>query len=157
MDKVSRNFTLRSGHAHVIHMLDRAGTLSARALRGSQRAPKRIARWVAIVIGISMSIGAAPLEDAYIDLHPKDYIRTLLPKDEALCLIKLYGKESAFNRLAIGNINGSQQTYGIPQLKNPLIAHLSSIEQVNYGIKYINHRYTNSCDAYKHWQEKGWH
>ena len=158
MDKVSQNSQLRSRHAQFIHMLDRAGTLSARALRGSQRAPKRIARWVAIVIGISLSIGAAPLEDGVVDaLHPKDYIRTLLPKDEALCLIKLYGKESAFNRLAIGNIYGSEQTYGIPQLKNPIIAHMSSIEQVNYGIKYINHRYTDSCDAYQHWLDKGWH
>lgn len=138
-------------------MLDRGSTLLARALRGSARTLKRTVRAVAIVIGISLSIGATPLQDAYIDLHPKDYIRTLLPKEEALCLIKLYGKESAFNRLAIGNINGSEQTYGIPQLKNPLIAHLSSIEQVNYGIKYINHRYTNSCDAWNHWQTKGWH
>ena len=138
-------------------VLGGSGTLMARALQGLRASLKGAACLVAIVIGISLSIGASPLEDAYIDLHPKDYIRTLLPKDEALCLIKLYGKESAFNRLAIGNINGSQQTYGIPQLKNPLIAHLSSIEQVNYGLKYINHRYTNSCDAYKHWQEKGWH
>ena len=139
-------------------VFDRAGTLSARALKGLRASLKGVACLVAIVIGISLSIGASPLEDGVVDaLHPKDYIRTLLPKDEALCLIKLYGKESAFNRLAIGNINGSEQTYGIPQLKNPLIAHLSSIEQVNYGIKYINHRYTDSCDAYQHWIDKGWH
>jgi hypothetical protein len=141
-----------------IKVLDRLGTLTARALQGLRASLKGAACLVAIVIGISLSIGASPLEDGVVDaLHPKDYIRQLLPKDEALCLIKLYGKESAFNRLAIGNIYGSEQTYGIPQLKNPIIAHMSSIEQVNYGIKYINHRYTNSCDAYQHWLDKGWH
>jgi hypothetical protein len=139
-------------------MLDRAGTLSARALRGSQRAPKRIARWVAIVIGISLSIGAAPLEDGLVDqLHPKDYIRQLLPKEEALCLIRLYGKESAFNRLAIGNRNGTQQTYGIAQMKNPRVAYLSSIEQVNWGIEYNYDRYGSMCGAWRHFQDKGWH
>jgi hypothetical protein len=139
-------------------MLDRAGTLSARALRGSQRAPKRIARWVAIVIGISLSIGATPLEDGLVDqLHPKDYIRQLLPKEEALCLIRLYGKESAFNRLAIGNREGLIQTYGIAQMKNPRVAYLSSIEQVNWGIEYNYNRYGSMCGAWQHFQDKGWH
>ena len=139
-------------------MLDRAGTLSARALQGLRASLKGAACLVAIVIGISLSIGASPLEDGVVDaLHPKDYIRQLLPKEEALCLIKLYGKESAFNRLAIGNINGSQQTYGIPQMKNPRIAYMSSIEQVNWGIEYNYERYGSMCGAWQHFQAKGWH
>jgi hypothetical protein len=104
-----------------------------------------------------MSIGASPLDEGQMDLTPKDYIKSLLPKEQALCLIRLYGKESAFNRLAIGNLNGAIHTYGIPQLKNPLIAHMSSYNQIDYGIKYINHRYEDACDAYAHWVKKGWH
>ena len=141
------------------NVLDTSGTLTARAHQGLRASRlSGIARSVAFVIGISMSIGATPLEDGSIDaIHPKTYIRTILPKAQALCLIKLYGKESAFNRLAIGNINGSIQTYGIPQIKNPRLAAMSSIEQVNEGIAYIKHRYDSPCQAWKHWQQKGWH
>lgn len=90
----------------------------------------------------------------------KDYIRSLLPKDQALCLIRLYGKESAFNKDAIGNLGGSTQTYGIPQLKNPLIRDMSIYNQINYGIKYIRHRSQykgDMCKAWEHWVKKGWH
>jgi hypothetical protein len=120
--------------------------------------PQRRARWVAVAIGILLSIVSTPV-DAGVNhaFTSKDYIRSLLPKDQALCLIKLYGKESAFNRLAIGNLNGAIHTYGIPQLKNPLIAHMSAYNQIDYGIKYIEHRYTDACDAYAHWVKKGWH
>jgi len=122
--------------------------------------PQRRARGVAIVIGILLSIVSTPV-DAGVNhaFTSKDYIRSLLPKDEALCLIKLYGKESAFNRLAIGNLKGKTQTYGIPQLKNPIIKDMSAYNQIDYGMKYIEHRYgTNgACKAYAHWVKKGWH
>jgi hypothetical protein len=119
---------------------------------------KRIARWVAIALVGAMSIGASPIEDALIDANPKAYIRSIYSKDKALCLIKLYGKESAFNRYAIGNRLGKKQAYGIPQLKNPAVAHVSSIEQVNMGIDYIEHRYHgDTCMAYAHYLRKGWH
>jgi hypothetical protein len=87
----------------------------------------------------------------------KDYIRSLLPKEQALCLIKLYGKESAFRVDAIGNLNGSKQTYGIPQLKNSLIKDMNAYNQIDYGMKYIEHRYDTPCRAYAHWVKKGWH
>jgi len=90
-------------------------------------------------------------------IQPKPYIRSILPKSQALCLIKLYGKESAFNRLAIGNREGSIQAYGIPQLKNPSIAYLSAVEQVDAGIDYIRHRYGTPCRAYTHYIHRGWH
>lgn len=142
------------------NVLGGSGTLSARSHQGFRASRLRLACSVAIASVIAMSIGAAPLDEPSIDaIDPKVYIRTLLPSQEALCLIKLYGKESAFNRLAIGNQSGSRQTYGIPQLKNPLIAYLSSVEQINYGLKYIRHRYPDSgaCGAWTHWTKKGWH
>ena len=159
MDKVHQNLTLRSRHAHVIHMLDRAGTLTARALKGLRASLKGIARSVALVIGISLSIPMTVVGEGSIDaIHPKEYIRSILNHEQALCLIKLYGKESAFNRYAIGNPYGDKQAYGIPQLKNPLVAHVSSIEQVNMGIDYIEHRYHgDTCVAYAHYLRKGWH
>jgi hypothetical protein len=109
-------------------------------------------------LAISIFTGASPLEDGLHDFTPKEYIRSIYSKDKALCLIKLYGKESAFNRYAIGNPHGDKQAYGIPQLKNPLVAHMSAIEQVNAGIDYIEHRYEgDTCLAYAHYLKKGWH
>lgn len=136
-----------------------SGTLSARSPKGfSASGLSRVACAVAIAIGTSLSIGASPVDEASIGaISPKAYIRSLLPKHEALCLIQLYGKESAFNSKAIGNLNGKIQTFGIPQLKNPIIANMSATKQIDYGIKYVYHRYTNACEAWTHWKVKGWH
>ena len=141
------------------NVLGRCGTLTARALQGAHcEPPTRRARGVAFVIGISLSIPMQVAESGSIDaIQPKDYIRLHYSKDEALCLIKLYGKESAFNPRAIGNLNGSKQTYGIPQLKNPIIKDLSANSQLDYGMKYVKHRYSTPCRAYAHWLKKGWH
>lgn len=156
-----QNITLRSRHAQVIHMLDWLGTLLARALRGSGRALKRIARPVAIVIGISLSIPMAEADSGSIDaIQPKRYIQLALDKREASCLSKLIGKESAWNHKAIGNLNSptKQYVYGLLQLKNPIVKDKSPIEQIHYGLKYIDHRYQgDTCKAWKHWKDKGWH
>ena len=149
----------RSRHAQFIHMLDTHGTLTARAHQGLRASLKGVACLVAIAIGIALSIGASPADSAPIKtIDPKTYIRFNYDDKSALCLIRLYGKESAFKTDAIGNLSGAKQVYGIPQLKNPIIQHLSAIEQIDYGMKYIAHRYDGSpCKAWKHWQKKGWH
>ena len=108
-----------------------------------------------------MSFGASPAESGSRNtLDPKTYIRFNYDDKSALCLIRLYGKESAFNVAAIGNLDSPTKSYvyGIPQLKNPIIKDLSAIEQINYGMKYIAHRYDGlPCKAWKHWIDKGWH
>jgi hypothetical protein len=142
-------------------MLDMGGTLLARALRGSGRALKRIARPVAIVIGISLSIPMAEADSGSIDaIDPKRYVRLALPKKEASCLSRLIGKESAWNHQAIGNLNSPTKSYvyGLLQLKNPIVKDKSPIEQIHFGLKYIDHRYQgDSCLAWKHWRKHGWH
>ena len=159
VDNFRYKLTSRLRHAHVIHMLDSYGTLLARAFKGSERAAQRIARSVAIVIGISLCLPMSHASSGSIDaIKPKDFIRLSMDKKEAICLIRLYGKESAFNPYAIGNLSGKYHTYGIPQLKNALIYDKSPIEQIKYGIKYIDHRYQgNACNAWNHWLRKGWH
>ena len=139
--------------------LDQSGTLSARAPQGLRASLKGVACLVAFVIGISLSIGATPADSAPIKtIDPKTYIRFNYEDKQAICLIKLYGKESAFKTDAIGNLSGAKQAYGIPQLKSKHIQHLSAIEQLNYGFKYIKHRYDGlPCKAWKHWLKKGWH
>ena len=85
-------------------------------------------------------------------------------KEQWVCLSRLYGKESAWDSRAIGNLNGTAPVYGIPQLKNPLMLEKSPYEQVDYGLKYIKHRYKldsdgyiNACKAWQHFKVKGWH
>ncbi len=161
VDNCGQKFTLRSRHAHFIHMLDHAGTLLARALRGSERALKRIARSVAIVIGISLCVPMSHATSGSIEaIHPKDYVRLALDKREAKCLSRLIGKESAWNHKAVGNLDSPSKSYvyGLLQLKNPIVKDKSPIEQIHYGLKYIDHRYQgDTCKAWKHWKDKGWH
>ena len=150
----------RSRHAQVIHMLDMHGTLTARAHQGLRASLKGVACSVAIAIGIALSIGASPADSAPIKtIHPKTYIRFNYEDKQALCLIRLYGKESAFNPRAIGNLDSPTKSYvyGIPQLKNAIIKDLSAIEQINYGMKYVAHRHGTPCKAWEHWLKKGWH
>ena len=155
-----QNSKLRSRHAHVIHMLDMAGMLSCKSPSRAHRKPlTRIACGVAIALVGALCLPMSEASSGDINaIQPKHYIRLVLEDKEALCLIKLYGKESAFNPYAIGNLKGKYHTYGIPQLKNALIADKSPIQQIDYGIKYIDHRYDgNACNAWAHWLRKGWH
>ena len=159
VDKAEQKLQSRLRHAQVIHMLDRRGTLWARALQGLRASLKGAACLIASVIGISLCLPMSHASSGSIEaIKPKDYIRMTLDKREAVCLIKLYGKESAFNPYAIGNLSGKYHTYGIPQLKNALIADKSAIEQIHYGLKYIDHRYDgDTCKAWTHWLRVGWH
>ena len=154
---MKRNAVLTSTYNNEI---DTSGTLQARALKGAHcEPPQRRARWVAAVIGIALSIPMADADGGSIDaIQPKEFIRMTLPKQEAVCLIRLYGKESAFNPYAIGNLTGKYHTYGIPQIKNAIIYDKTPIQQIQYGLKYIDHRYDgNACNAWAHWLRKGWH
>jgi hypothetical protein len=128
-------------------------------LKGLTQGRRRVALGVAAAIGISLSMPMADADSGSIDaITPKQYIRLSMDKKEAVCLMKLYGKESAFNPKAIGNLSGTIQTYGIPQLKNPIIKDKKPIDQVRYGLKYIDHRYQgDTCKAWKHWIKRGWH
>ncbi len=155
-----RNLTSRSRHAQVIHMLDTSGTIQAKAHQGLRASRlSGIARSVAISIGIAVSLPMQAADGGQIDaIEPKAYIKIHYSKDQALCLIKLYGKESAFNPRAIGNEDGVRKAYGIPQLKNPLIRDLSANKQIDYGMKYIDHRYEGKpCKAWAHSKRVGWY
>lgn len=142
------------------NVLDTSGTIQAKAHQGLRASRlSGLARSVAISIGISVSLGVTPADGGQIDaIQPKDYIRLHYSKSQALCLIKLYGKESAFNKSAIGNEDGKNKAYGIPQLKNPIIKDLSANKQIDYGMKYIDHRYMGKpCIAYAHSKRWGWY
>ena len=152
---------LRLCYACYINDLTRWVHSRLEPIKGSHRAASRIARGVAFVIGISLSIPMSVADSGSIDaIQPKDYVRLALPKKEAICLSRLIGKESAWNHKAIGNLSSPTKdyVYGLLQLKNPIVKDKSPIEQIHYGLKYIDHRYQgNACNAWEHWKAKGWH
>ena len=130
-------------------------------LKGLTQGRRRVALGVAAAIGISLSMPMADADSGSIEaLSPRDYIRFTMDKREASCLSKLIGKESAWNHKAIGNLSSptKQYVYGLLQLKNPIVKDKSPIEQIHFGLKYIDHRYQgDTCKAWKHWIKKGWH
>ncbi len=152
---------LRLRHSQVIHMLDMAGTLTARALKGLRASRSRIARSVALVIGISLSIPMSVADNGSIEaITPKRYVQLALDKREATCLSRLIGKESAWNHKAVGNLSSptKQYVYGLLQLKNPIAKDATPIQQIHLGLKYIDHRYDgDTCKAWNHWKQRGWH
>jgi hypothetical protein len=155
---MKRNTGLTSTYENV---LGAYGTLTARALQGLTARRLRIARGVAFVIGISLSIPMASADSGSIEaIDPKRYVRLALDKREAVCLSKLIGKESAWNDKAIGNLSSPTKSYvyGLLQLKNPIVKDKSPIEQIHFGLKYIDHRYDgDTCKAWSHWKQRGWH
>ena len=140
---------------------DTDGTLTQQSLSKAHREPpKRIARGVLVAIGIALCFmpeagGSKPMR--YVTY--KEYALHLLNYDyvQHKCLTKLYGKESAWNPKAIGNLSGTKRVYGIPQGKSAWLKDQDGYSQVRWGLSYIEHRYSTPCNALDHWKAKGWH
>ena len=139
-----------------MHIIDTHGTLTAQSLSKAHRKPFRgVACGVLVAIGIALCFptGAGSTNSKeYIDY--KTYSLYLLDFNykEYKCLLKLYGKESAWNPLAS---NGSH--YGIPQGKSEWLKEQDGWTQVQWGLDYIGHRYGEPCIALDHWSKYGWH
>ena len=132
------------------------GTLTAQSLSKAHRDPlRRVGRGVLVAIGISLCImpdaGSTNLTD--ISMTPKQYAYySLGDLKQYKCIAALYGKESAWNPDAR---NGSHA--GIPQGRSKWLLTATPIQQVEWGLRYIKHRYSTPCKAYEHWKAKGWH
>lgn len=73
-------------------------------------------------------------------------------KQESKCLNQLWGKESGWNHLAD---NPNSTAFGIAQMlgedsKEPT-------EQIRNGLRYIEHRYENPCNAWEFWKRNYWY
>ena len=142
-----------------MHIIDTHGTLTAQSLSKAHRKPYRgVACGVLVAIGIALCImpyagsSESVQQKEYIDY--KTYALYLLDFNykEYKCLLKLYGKESAWNPLAK---NGSHN--GIPQGRSEWLATQDGWSQVRWGLDYIGNRYGEPCIALDHWRAKGWH
>ena len=73
--------------------------------------------------------------------------------EETQCWVRLIWQESRFNPNAR---NGSH--YGLAQMRNDNVRTLKPREQVQWHMRYLDHRYNGSaCKAEKHLIKKGWH
>ena len=132
------------------------GTLTAQSLSKAHREPLRgVARGVLVAIGISLFLvpsagGSKPVQ--YVDYRTYAFYLLDWNKEQHKCLGLLYGKESAWNP---GAVNGSH--YGIPQGRSTYLARVDGYKQIQWGLKYIDHRYGEPCIAWQHFLDKGWH
>jgi hypothetical protein len=160
VDNFAQKLTLRSRHAHVMHMLDLLSTLLARASKGSGRAPKRIARPVAIVIGISLSMQSTAIGvgsiDPYYDLH--SLANYQLTDKQYDCHNDIVFRESSFR---INARNGSH--HGYYQIRNEKLIDAPYDYQFYFYWKYVQHRYgitqydePDYCKALNHLVTRGW-
>ena len=139
-----------------INVLGASGTLTGQSLSKAHPEPlRRIARGVLAGIGISLCFmplaGSTNLED--ISMTPKQYAYySLGDVKQYKCIATLYGKESAWNPKAT---NGSHA--GIPQGRSKWLVTATPIQQVEWGLRYIKHRYGTPCQALNHWKKYNWH
>ena len=139
-------------------MLPIHDTLTAQSLSKAHREPLRgVARGVLVAIGILLCFmpNADSSNMSDIKLTPKQYAYySLNDLKQYKCLATLYGKESAWNYKAY---NPSSGTVGIPQGKSVWLLTATPIQQVEWGLRYIKHRYSTPCNALNHWRTHNWH
>ena len=135
---------------------DTSDNLSSQNASSVQLAPlKRIARGVLLGLGLSLCFmaNAGSSDMRAIKMTPKQYAyHSLNDIKQYKCLAFLYGKESAWNPDAR---NGSHA--GIPQGRSKWLLTATPIQQVEWGLRYIKHRYDTPCKARDHWLKFNWH
>ena len=104
---------------------------------------------LAIAAAVLTSINTTPSK---ADMNLKLYAYNLLTWREFQCFNWLIHYESRWNPKAR---NGSH--YGLGQMRSTWYRDLSPQAQIKASIKYIHHRYKDSCDALTHFERKGWH
>jgi len=160
VDKSDQNTKQRLRHAQVIHMLDTRGTLQARAHQGLTPSRRRVARGVALVIGISMSIPMSAADNGSIS--PIHSVRQLadiqLTEKQESCHNAIVYRESRFDRYAV---NGSH--HGYYQGRTTYLINKPDDVQFYWYWSYVSSRYgiteydePDMCKALHHLRVKGW-
>lgn len=137
----------------------------ARAHQGLNAGRSRLARVVAIAIGISLSI-AMPL-DARANNLPIKYVKELaqyqLTDKQEACHDEIIYRESRWDHRAVGNIGGTKQAYGLYQMKVKSLKTASTVKQFWMYWHYVTHRYgwtqydePDYCKALNHLKTRGW-
>ena len=86
------------------------------------------------------------------DMNLKLYAYNQMSWKEFQCFNWLIHYESRWNPKArLGS------HYGLGQMRSTWYRDLSPERQIDASIKYIRHRYGDSCKALSHFERKGWH
>ena len=119
--------------------------------------PLGLARVVlAIALGGALCLGALPVAHApaasAAGLSLKDYAKIkVADKNQFKCLDKLWTLESNWR---VDAYNKYGKAYGIPQIQNPILKDKTGYEQIDLGLKYLDHRYDSICHALKLWNKR---
>ena len=137
-----------------LNRLDKSITLPRR--RGPKAARRVSARGGLCLRLIPLTLAAAVsmifIPPSKADMNLKLFAYNQMSWDEFQCFNWLIIKESNWNPKAR---NGSH--YGLAQMRSTWYRDLSPQGQVLASIKYIRHRYGDSCKALSHFERKGWH
>jgi len=146
-------------------VFDKAGTLRARAHQGLTAGRSRQACGVAIAIGISLSM-AMPLDAQANNVRYKELKKLAnyqLTDKQYACHNEIIYRESRWDYRAIGNKSGTNQAYGLYQMKSESLKNSTPIKQFWMYWYYVTHRYgvtqydePNYCGALHHLKTKGW-
>ncbi len=136
-------------------IFDKLDRLPAR--RGPKAARRRALRGAFCFRLIPLTLTAAVLSTinttpSKADMNLKLYAYNLLTWREFQCFNWLIHYESRWNP---NSKNGSH--YGLGQMRSTWYRDLSPQGQIKASIKYIRHRYDDSCKALQHFETKGWH
>ena len=135
--------------------LDLCITLMARAYTKAHPEPlKRLARGVALALVGSLCL-ATPTSQAQNlpTITPERYSTFLIGELQTSCLFKIAVKESNIRYNAINRSSGAS---GAWQFMNHKVRQLTPLEQVEWAIRYAEHRYGSACNGWDHWQKEYW-
>ena len=143
-----------------MNILDRSGTLQARAHQGLTPSRLRVARGVAAAIGIALSIASAHSTQGSIDpiKSLKEIADYQLTDKQYKCHNQITFRESSNNRYAV---NGSH--HGYYQGRSEYLKGKPDDVQFYWYWRYVSYRYgiteydePDYCKALHHLKTKGW-
>lgn len=148
-----------------VNRFDTYGTLSARSHQGFNAGLKGVARELAVVIGIGLSMALMPRLEASI--VPTKSLKKLanyqLTDEQYQCHNEIIYRESRWKIDAVGNLSGTKQTHGYYQIKSESIKGKPYDYQFWIYWDYVTSRYgqtkyeePNYCKALHHLKTKGW-
>ena len=143
-------------------VVDTRSTLSARSHQGFNSRLKGVARELAVVIGISLSMAVMPrLEASIVPL--KQLANYQLTDAQYKCHNEIVHRESRWQIDAIGNKTGTKQVHGYYQIKSEYIKGKPYDVQFWAYWYYVSKRYgltkydePNYCKALHHLKTRGY-
>ena len=134
--------------------LDLCITLMARAYQRLTASRLRLARGVALALVGSLCL-ATPTSQAQnlTTLTPERYSTFLIGELQTSCLFKIAVKES---NIRYDAVNRSSGALGAWQIMNPKVKYLTPLEQVEWAIRYAEHRYGSACAGWAFWEKENW-